>query len=165
MPSDWLRQLPFNGGMEAVAGIGGLWLAVDEELRTPSGAARALVSRAGPRHRGGDWRQAELALTEDFSPTDADHVKGRDFLMLFRRYSLLRGVGARIEQVSIAGTAEDPRIVTRPVAELAPPLNVDNMEGLAVRREGARVFFYLVSDDNFSGAQRTLLMKFELLQK
>ena len=46
---------------------------------------------------------------------------------------------------------------------LLPPLSVDNFEGLAVREEGGRTFLYIVSDDNFSGSQRTLLMKFEVL--
>jgi hypothetical protein len=36
------------------------------------------------------------------------------------------------------------------------------MEGVAIRREAGRIFVYLVSDDNFSKVQRTLLLKFEL---
>jgi hypothetical protein len=51
----------------------------------------------------------------------------------------------------------------QPLALLAPPLLVDNMEGLAVRTEGNRHFVYLVSDDNFNSVQKTLLMKFEIL--
>ncbi|MBT3627577.1 MAG: esterase-like activity of phytase family protein, partial [Rhodospirillaceae bacterium] len=44
-----------------------------------------------------------------------------------------------------------------------PPLTVDNMEGIAVRRDGAgHTLVYLVSDDNFSVLQRTLLLMFEL---
>ena len=41
--------------------------------------------------------------------------------------------------------------------------NIDNMEGIAVRR-GAKgeTLFYLISDDNFSPLQRTLLLMFEL---
>ena len=49
------------------------------------------------------------------------------------------------------------------IARLAPPLTVDNMEGIAIRREGGRTFVYLISDDNQSKVQRTLLLKFELL--
>jgi hypothetical protein len=86
--------------------------------------------------------------------------------MLSRRYSLMRGVGARLDLVDLdRGVDGFWRASSAPVAELAPPVNVDNMEGLAVRRQSGRVFVYLVSDDNFSGLQRTLLMKFELMDK
>lgn len=65
-----------------------------------------------------------------------------------------------IVQVALDGTR-------RELATLRPPLTVDNFEGLAVREEGAeanrRTFLYIVSDDNFSSGQRTLLMKFEVL--
>ena len=50
------------------------------------------------------------------------------------------------------------------LSAIEPPLTVDNFEGLAVREEAGRTFLYIVSDDNFSGSQRTLLMKFELMQ-
>ena len=53
--------------------------------------------------------------------------------------------------------------VVTEVARLAAPLSVDNFEGIAVRRDGTRDFVYLISDDNFLGLQRTLLLKFELL--
>jgi hypothetical protein len=49
------------------------------------------------------------------------------------------------------------------IARFGAPLLVDNMEALAVRREGERRFVYLASDDNFNALQRTLLLKFELL--
>jgi len=46
---------------------------------------------------------------------------------------------------------------------LAPPLAVDNFEGLAqdVKPDGTRII-YIISDDNFSARQRTLLYKFEV---
>ncbi|MCI3131021.1 esterase-like activity of phytase family protein [Phenylobacterium aquaticum] len=44
-------------------------------------------------------------------------------------------------------------------AEFAPPLTVDNFEGLgAVAKASGQVRFYLISDDNFSAKQRTLLL-------
>jgi hypothetical protein len=47
------------------------------------------------------------------------------------------------------------------VLELKNPMTVDNMEGLGVVRHGKGVRFYLVSDDNFSRFQKTLLMAFD----
>jgi hypothetical protein len=51
------------------------------------------------------------------------------------------------------------------VAEFAPPLTLDNYEGIdALPSRGGEVHVYLVSDDNFNPAQRqrTLLLKFAL---
>jgi hypothetical protein len=46
--------------------------------------------------------------------------------------------------------------------ELRRPLTVDNFEGLAaVSQPGGMIRFYLISDDNFSRSQRTLLMAFD----
>jgi len=42
-------------------------------------------------------------------------------------------------------------------------LTIDNFEGIAARRlSDGRVRLYVISDDNFSGRQRTLLMVFDV---
>lgn len=48
------------------------------------------------------------------------------------------------------------------VAQLGPALTVDNFEGLALREQYGRQFLYIISDNNFSKSQRSLLMKFEI---
>lgn len=46
--------------------------------------------------------------------------------------------------------------------DLAPPLTVDNFEGVsAVARPDGRIRFYVISDDNQQATQRTLLMAFD----
>ena len=51
------------------------------------------------------------------------------------------------------------------IAELRPPLTIDNFEGIEARRgQRGEVLVYLVPDDNFNAEQRTLLMMFELLE-
>ena len=55
-------------------------------------------------------------------------------------------------------------ITPRIVATLRPPLNVDNMEALAVERSGGRTRIWIASHDNFSALQRTLLLQFELVE-
>lgn len=47
---------------------------------------------------------------------------------------------------------------------LAPPLNVDNFEGISLNetQNGLRRL-YIISDDNFSGRQRTLLYAFDIV--
>lgn len=47
--------------------------------------------------------------------------------------------------------------------KLTPPLNVDNFEGIAVQKmTDGKTRIYLVSDDNYSARQRTLLYVFEI---
>ena len=50
------------------------------------------------------------------------------------------------------------------LAEIAAPLAVDNFEGVAaVRAPDGGVRLYIVSDDNFSPRQRTLLLAFDIV--
>ncbi|MEM8724486.1 MAG: esterase-like activity of phytase family protein, partial [Pseudomonadota bacterium] len=66
------------------------------------------------------------------------------------------GAGAEI-------VLDEPGEGRRALITLRPPLTVDNFEGLAVREQAGRTFLYIVSDDNFSLNQRSLLMKFEVI--
>ncbi len=65
---------------------------------------------------------------------------------------------------SIVAIPRTPRTIAHVKAqlELQPPLTVDNFEGVAAKRSpqgGLRL--YLISDDNFSNRQRTLLLAFD----
>ena len=88
------------------------------------------------------------------APTDAAWKDGTAYI-LFRSYR--PGYGNRIAIVELAPDGE-----TRTLATFAPPLAIDNFEGLAVREQYGKTYLYVVSDNNFSGDQRTLLMKFEI---
>lgn len=77
-------------------------------------------------------------------------------------------MGAAITRVDLA-----PALTGKPVAvplaatllaRWQAPITLDNMEGLALHRRGDRRFLYVISDDNLNSLQRTILMKFELLE-
>ncbi len=91
-------------------------------------------------------------------PTDADMSADGTLFVLWRSYSPTDGNAAMIH-IKAPGQQPTEAMVLR------PPLSVDNFEGLAVREEGERAFVYIVSDDNLSGGQRTLLMKFEVVAR
>lgn len=152
---------PANGGMEAATAIGQSLLAIAEDTPAPDGGRQGFVAAADGRIQPFMWQPPAA----DFNPTAIDAFTGADgathLLVLHRRFSLLRGVGAAITEARFRGKPP-AQLAGTPVAVLAPPLLVDNMEGLAVRRDGGRVQLYLVSDDNFNFVQRTILMKFEL---
>lgn len=88
-------------------------------------------------------------------------------------YALLRsytpGIGNIIEVVRFrlpmaAGLNEPaPEISVQRVLKLEPRHGTDNFEGIALQqRADGRRFLYLISDDNFSARQRTLLYVLEL---
>jgi len=78
---------------------------------------------------------------------------------LTRAWSPLTGVRVTLTIRDARGAEVDGMV-------LAPPLSVDNFEGLAaLPGEGGRVRFYLISDDNFSPTQRTLLFAFDWTPK
>ncbi|HKP79905.1 MAG TPA: esterase-like activity of phytase family protein, partial [Phenylobacterium sp.] len=90
-----------------------------------------------------------------------DNLPGGGLAYLLRTYSPLRGNLIRLKVLDRAGRLVDS-------LEIARPLTVDNLEGLAaVPRPRGGVRFYLVSDDNFGTYrglptdQRTLLLAFD----
>ncbi|KPF78209.1 hypothetical protein IP88_04655 [alpha proteobacterium AAP81b] len=156
---------PSNGGGEAFARLDAeAALAISEQGRGRDGHHDALLLTAA-----GATRLA-IAPPRGFSPTDAVLLDANRLLLLTRRFDgvsvaaklVLVDLGALQAARRAGGVPADLLLPSRELATLAPPLTLDNMEGLALRREGGRVFLYLVSDDNLSPAQRTLLMKFEL---
>ena len=149
-----------NGGLEALASYPGGLLACGEWVDP----ARPNCLRITPQGTQSFHLPAPEGIAEVGGvPTDAACRADGTCYVLFRSY--IPGQGNR---AAIIALAADGAVST--LAVLAPPLRLDNFEGLAVREERGRTFFYLVSDDNFrncdtrpgEGCQRTLLVKFEL---
>jgi hypothetical protein len=154
----WLAALPANDGIEAMARIGNGWLYIAEALLEGRHEG-VLLSPAGLNR---NYARVTVDVPAPYNPTDAHALGDDQVLLLARRFSPLSGVGAALLLAPV-----DLKAMTlgksQLLAELAPPLAVDNMEGLAAVRQGGRTFIYLASDDNFSPLQRTLILKFELL--
>jgi hypothetical protein len=90
-----------------------------------------------------------------------DNLPGGGLAYLLRSYSVLRGNVVQLRILDRTGRLVDS-------LEIARPLTVDNLEGLAAAPQpDGRVRFYLVSDDNFGfydgrpTGQRTLLLAFD----
>ena len=142
-----------NGGGEALARLGdGALLWFEEEGQGADGASQAL------RIDGATVRQQRYTPPKGFRPTDAVRLRDGSVLVLNRRFTTIEGVAAVIVRVT---PGDDMKGVE--VARIAPPLTVDNMEGIAITEAAGRTYVWLVSDDNFLSIQRTLLLKFELL--
>lgn len=89
------------------------------------------------------------------APTDATCLEDGTCFVLFRSYREEEGNRAAIVRLPPEGDPETLAVFTA-------PLTLDNFEGLAVREQFGRTYLYIVSDNNFSDDQRTLLMKFEI---
>jgi hypothetical protein len=150
---DAIRRWTSNQGVEAAASDGRAILLLAEG--EPAGAGHM----AAVRIDGGKATALRYPAPEGLLATSLVELEPGSHLLLQRRMSRVGGFRATLSLLRFAadGTPERAEI-----ARLAPPLTVDNMEGLAVRREAGRTFVYMVSDDNFLPVQRTLLMKFEL---
>jgi hypothetical protein len=87
-----------------------------------------------------------------------------DYIALERFYFPLLGSRTALMRYKAEGlTGVRPHLGGPELANLKKPLAVDNFEGLAVVPRpdgGARL--YIISDDNFSASQRTLLYAFDL---
>lgn len=149
---DGMDRLPANGGAEALTRLAdGRLLILAEE-----GGAETSPGWIG---RPGAWQALRWRRVGDFRPTAAATLPGGDVLVLERSFSLLAGVAVRLVRVPAGEVRPGATVSGHEVFRLSPPLPIDNFEALAVRRRpDGRVAAYLLSDDNFSPLQATLLL-------
>ncbi len=103
-------------------------------------------------------------VTRGYGLVSLDRLPDGDFLAMERFFAPLIGPRIVIRRVAQAGLRAAPAAwEVQTIAELNPPVGLDNFEGIAiVGAAGGAVRIYLVSDDNFSRTQRTLLYAFDL---
>jgi hypothetical protein len=153
-----LKDAPNNHGAEALTALadGGI-LAITQDDGEDGDFAAYLQRR-------GKWSRLRYrAGAGDFEPTGAALLPDGDVVVLERHFNWLGGLAARLVRLAAAEIGPDRLLLGREIARLRPPLTLDNMEGVAARR-GPRgeTLIYLISDDNFSLLQDTLLLMFEL---
>ncbi|OSZ72606.1 hypothetical protein CAP39_04605 [Sphingomonas sp. IBVSS1] len=152
---------PPNGGGESLALLpGGQTLWISEDARLAPGVAMALLTAAD-----GTTRQIGIPVPEHFAPTDVTVLDGQRLLLLHRKFDGV-SVEAAITLVDLAPVLAGGDCATmRPLVRWGrdAPWPIDNMEGLTLVRAGGRTMLFLVSDDNFNPAQRTLLLRLELV--
>ena len=150
-----------NGGLESIAAWpDGRILAITERLKTPAGQTAAFLFTKGA------WTTLEWkASAKGFEPSDATVLPGGDLLVLERFWSPLAPMDprSRILRVKGASVVAGATLEGELVAELKAPLIAGNFEGITAFKGPRGVTrLLLVSDNNFSALQRTLLLLFEL---
>jgi hypothetical protein len=160
-----VKKLPFNKGLEALVFVpkglplAGTLIAISE--RGLDAAGNLIAFLVGGPTPG----QFSVRRTDNFDVSDAVLLPSGDLLVLERKFSLLAGIGIRIRHIALASLApgavvDGPSIFDADLGE-----EIDNMEGIDahVTPEGDTVLT-MVSDDNFSLIQRTLLLQFTLVE-
>jgi hypothetical protein len=164
MPSA-VKKLPNNKGLEALVYVpkglplAGTLIAISERgLDSGGNLVAFLVGGPSPG-------QFSVRRTEGFDISDAVLLPSGDLLVLERKFSLVAGVGIRIRRVQLATIAPGALVDGPAIFNADLGQEIDNMEGIDahVTAEGDTVLT-MVSDDNFSLIQRTLLLQFTLVE-
>ena len=136
--------------------LAGILIAISERGLDPAGNILGFLLGTG----GGAFT---VKRTDEFDVSDCTVTPKGDLLVLERRFSWARGVAMRIRRLALAGVKpgallDGPELIFADMGH-----QIDNMEGIAVHRaaDGALVLT-LISDDNFSPLQRTVLLQFTM---
>ena len=150
-----IAKSPANGGIEAIVELDdGRLLVLTEESETTDGNLVGWII-------DGDQRAVIAYPQSNWKPTDAAYHPKVGLLILERRFSALTGFSARIRQADIESVVAGGTITGTVVARISGSMISDNFEGLAISESvDGQPMIWMVSDDNFSFLQQTLLLAF-----
>jgi hypothetical protein len=155
------RDLPDNNGLEALTSTADGELIVGAEGGADSSAP---IWGARLDARSPVAPSARYRLAEGYSLTSLDRMPDGSYIALERFFAPVIGARARI--VRFTFNADGAIANAEELATLAPPMPVDNFEAIsAVRGANGATRLYIVSDDNFSRRQRTLLLAFDVIDE
>ena len=162
-PTAWpkpkgLGDAPKNSGLEAIVALAdGRLLALTEDHEDGPG-------KVGYLWHGEAWSRVTYRPQGEFMPPAASRLPGRDALLVLERaYQTLSGPRVRLVRLAAGDIRPGAELRGEELARWGLPLTVDNFEALATRRgPDGETLIYLLSDDNFSFLQRTLLLMFAL---
>lgn len=156
-----VKDLPGNRGLEAVAYVpkrfplGGTLIAFSEGGQDEAGNLKAFLI-GGPTPGAFSVRR-----TKDYDISDATLLPDGDILILDRHFSMARGISIRIRRIRLADIQPGTVVDGPSLMEADMRYEIDNMEGLAIHRTASgETVLTMLSDDNLSPLQRTLLLQF-----
>ncbi len=161
-----IAELPHNKGLECLAfapkgmPLGGTLIAVSERGLDDKGNIRGFLI-GGPSP--GTF---SVARSDDYDISDCAITPDADLLLLERSYSWVRGVAMRMRRVPLSAIQPGATVDGPALVEADMGFQIDNMEGLSVHRaDDGQIVLTMISDDNFSPLQRTILLQFTLLDR
>jgi hypothetical protein len=158
-----MRHWPSNSGPEAIVRLAdGRFIVLSEgSPRWFDDDLPALLYPGDPVE-GARPERFRYLPPEGFRPVDMAELPDGRVVILLRgvRCRLPLRFGGKLVVADPAQIRPGKQWSGREIAALSPPLPIDNYEGLAVRQgEDGRVVLWVISDDNQSTFQRTLLLK------
>lgn len=106
-----------------------------------------------------------MRRTEKFDISDAVLLADGEVLILERKFSWFTGIDIRIRSLQLKGIAPGALVDGPELFRADLGHEVDNMEGIDAHVTGdGETVLTMVSDDNFSLLQRTLLLQFTLVE-
>jgi hypothetical protein len=158
-----VRTLPNNKGLEALIfmprglPLGGTLIAISERGLDKEGNILSFLI-GGPRPGTFTVRRSA-----EFDVSDAALLPTGDLLLLERKFSWTSGLFIRIRRIAQAEIKAGALVDGPILFEADLGYEIDNMEGLSVHRSASgEIVLTLISDDNFSALQRTILLQFTL---
>ena len=160
-PPPGLENAPPNGGLESLAVLpDGRLFAIAETFAPPERPELRHAWLGAP----GRWVPLYWQPAPGFQPTDAAILPDGRALVLERRFSLLGGFAARlvITAPDALPSAREGTVLRGETILMLDdaPLPSENWEAVAVTRFGDQTLIALISDDNESILQRSLLLLF-----
>jgi hypothetical protein len=162
---DWVKPLHDNEQLEAITLIKPDTLLAFAETKVRAGDDLLAAMEAYPNMAGPSTTRMLAVVPHDpFAITSAANAPDGGIYLLERRFSFLGGVGMELRHIAADEIHEGARMKGEVLANLSfQDANIDNMEGIAVRRgPKGETLLYIISDDNYSPLQRTLLLMFEV---
>lgn len=156
-------NIDYAEGLEALAlapatsPLAGKFVAISEESLDAKGNNRAFIADAKT------IEEFSVVRSGDYSITDAAFLPDGDLLVLERRFGFSIGVGTRIRRISGADLKPGALVDGEVLMEAGLSSRIDNMEGITTwQTPDGETRIAILSDDNYSTLQRTLLLEFRL---
>lgn len=159
------KSLPSNRSIECLAipprglPLAGNLIAISERGLDAAGNILGWLIGLGSTASVGTFT---VKRTDEFDVSDCTVAPSGELLLLERRFSWARGLAMRIRRVPLGNVRSGAVLDGRDLIFADMGYQIDNMEGMSLHRaaNGALVLT-LISDDNFSALQRTMLLQFE----
>ncbi len=166
-----MREWPDNGGPESMVRLrDGRFVVLSEtarpRVRTSAGGVGRGTGRRGLLFAGDPLTARGVGFTyvppAGFSPVDVAELPDGRLIVLNRAFAAPFVFSNTVTVIESGAIRAGAVVRGREIAPLAAPLVHDNFEGIAVVREGDDTVVWIVSDDNETVLERTLLLKFRL---
>lgn len=146
--------IPHNGGMEALTLLDDGSLLVGIEWPFSTDTLYDLW-----RETAGVWQTSTMRAATEHGLTGMTVIDGQVYAL--ERY-WTPAVGSRVRIIRFAQSALDTDQTIEPelLGELGASTSVDNFEGITAFHRDGETILLIVSDDNYSPTQRTLLLAF-----